>query len=119
MEKILLDVFPCNVIVAPETYTTKLDVRSDIPNTLYRDVTRIIITETRVMVAIDSPEGAQVIGNELYDPETLELGKKPDYLTRLTTISGKKIAFLKDDGCGCGSRLRSWNPYRSLLSTKG
>ena len=35
-----------------------------------------------------------------------------------TTVSGKRFAFKKDTNCGCGSRLRSWNPYKTLSSIK-
>ena len=120
--KILLDVFPANIIVAPEDsdFTADtLDVLPDVPNTLYRDVTRIIVTEERIIVAQDTPTGAQIVGNELYDPATLIKGTRPDYQTYVTTQSGKKIAFFKDNGCGCASRLRSWNPYNVIMSSKG
>ena len=119
-DRILLDVFPSNVIVAPPDFVadiTELKPLPDIPKTLYKDVTRIIITDSRIMVAVDSPNGAQIIGNEEY--ETFIKGPKPDYLSYVITKSGKQIAFYKDNGCGCGSRLRSWNPYKTLYSTKG
>ena len=121
LPKILLDVFPANVIVAPEnTYEHPyhdLYPKENVPNTLYRQVTRIIVTDTRVIVALDTPEGAMVIGNEEYD--YLDKGTKPDFLTRIVTKSGKQIAFYKDNGCGCSSRLRSWNPFNVIMSTKG
>ena len=119
-DRIVLDVFPCNVVVAPAGFVediTELKPLPDVAGTLYKDVTRIIVTDTRIMVAVDSPSGAQVIGNEEYD--TFIKGSKPDYLSYVITKSGKQIAFYKDNGCGCGSRLRSWNPYKTLYSIKG
>lgn len=121
-QTILLDVFPANIIVAPsdsDFTADTLDPISDVPNTLYRDVTRVIVTDTRILVAQDTPTGAQVIGNEIYKSETLRKGTKPDFRTYVETESGKKIAFFKDNGCGCGSRLRSWNPYNIIMSSKG
>jgi hypothetical protein len=120
--KILLDVFPANVIVAPETSTLDadtLDPVPDVPETLYREVTRIVVTQDRIIVAQDTPTGAQIIGNELYNQETFRQGTKPDFRTYVETASGKKIAFYKDNGCGCASRLRSWNPYNVIMSSKG
>lgn len=120
VDRIVLDVFPSNIIVAPKGFVedvTELRPVPDVPNTLYKDVTRIIVTDTRILVAVDSPNGAQVIGNEEY--ETFIKGSKPDFLSYVITKSGKQIAFYKDNGCGCGSRLRSWNPYKTLYSTKG
>jgi hypothetical protein len=51
--------------------------------------------------------------DELLGPE----GSKKTY--KLTTESGKMLAFQKDTNCGCGSRLRSWNPYKTLTSQRG
>jgi len=118
--KILLDVFPANIIVAPENAYENLDdlyPSDSVPNTIYRQVTRIIVTDARVIVAQDTPEGALIIGNEEYT--FLDKGTKPDFLTRIITTSGKQIAFYKDNGCGCSSRLRSWNPFNVIMSSKG
>lgn len=117
---ILIDVFPANVIVAPENFLddfTELKITSGIPNTLYRDVTRIIVTDTRIIVAQDTPTGAQIVGNEEY--EKFVKGSRPDYYSYVVTKSGKQIGFYKDHGCGCASRLKSWNPYKTILSTNG
>lgn len=118
--RIVLDVFPSNIIVAPKDFVDDIEllqVKPDVPNTLYKDVTRIVVTDSRIIVAADSPDGAQIIGNEEY--ESFFRGSKPDYLSYVITKSGKQIAFYKDNGCGCGSRLRSWNPYKTLYSTRG
>jgi hypothetical protein len=80
--------------------------------------TRTIITTEKIMVAIDTPTGAQIIFNEEYDPETLIIPKKPDQEGSATTVSGKRLVFKKAESCGCGSRLRSWNPYKTMYSAK-
>jgi hypothetical protein len=58
--------------------------------------------------------GANVVFNETYISHS-----KIDRIHRVTTESGKLIAFSKDDNCGCGSRLRSWNPYGSIITVGG
>ena len=36
----------------------------------------------------------------------------------IVTKTGKMVAFKLDRNCGCGSRLRAWNPYRHVYSSK-
>jgi hypothetical protein len=66
------------------------------------------------MVAVDSPEGAKVIFQEEY--VTFEKDLKGE--SKIVTKSGKMLAFKRDTNCGCGSRLRSWNPTRTLNTLK-
>jgi hypothetical protein len=67
-----------------------------------------------ITVASDSPNGPQVVFQQKYVEMTENGG-----VYRLSTLDGKMIAFEKDSNCGCGSRLRSWNPYRTIQSIKG
>jgi len=85
---------------------------------------RVIVTANppRVLVAHDSTQGPEVIFAEDYDPATLDISTyarkeaTPGTEAFLTTTSGKQLAFLKDSSCGCGSRLKSWNPFRTLTA---
>jgi hypothetical protein len=74
------------------------------------DRCRIIVTDEKIMVAIDDPEGPKLVFSE-----NVTFYSKEEKVHRVVTESGKMIAFRKDENCGCGSRLRSWSPYGSIL----
>jgi len=48
----------------------------------------------------------------------VNLSGSRDVDSQLLTESGKGLAFRRQDNCGCGSRLRAWNPYKTLNSIK-
>lgn len=65
-----------------------------------------------MIVAKDGDQGPQIVFKETYDTYIAS-----DEVTKdsfVVTSSGKMLAFKKDTGCGCGSRLRGWNPYKTL-----
>jgi hypothetical protein len=111
-----VDTFPAIVVVTPPnsvenlaTMTTSLPV----PEGAKRlDRVRVVVLDGKVMIAIDSPQGPQLIFREAI-VEILVEGQ----LVRVRTESDKAIAFIKDHNCGCGSRLRSWNPYGGTMSS--
>lgn len=113
--RIIRDVFPAHLAVVPAGEIADVyDLKSS-PATKgshYVATTRVVVTDEAVIVAQDSPNGAQIIFQEKY-----EVFLKGDE-NRVVTKSGKMLAFSKDTNCGCGSRLRSWNPYRTLNSIK-
>lgn len=119
--KIKYDLFPAHVAAAPPglledplTLTS-----SPAPDGAYYIATaRVIVTDTRIVIAQDSPDGASIIFNEPYDLDNFYKSTKPELDSILITNSGKVLAFKKDTNCGCGSRLRSWNPYKTLISIK-
>jgi hypothetical protein len=76
----------------------------------------VIVTDEHVVVAKDSSEGPQIVFREAY--ETFFPSEDPKIDSRVVTKTGKMLAFKKDTGCGCGSRLRGWNPYQTLNSIK-
>jgi hypothetical protein len=115
--QILYDVFPAHfVIVPPNPFIEVRNLSSNPPTkgAYYAATTRVIITETNITVAADSPDGPQIIFNETY--KMFIKPAKVEQDAHVVTESGKMIAFSKDTNCGCGSRLRSWNPYRTLGS---
>ena len=117
--KIITDIFPAHVAVAPAGAFEDLEdlksVDSD-PRSHYVATTRVVVFSDIVVVAVDSPEGAKIIFREKYT--NFFKADSPDKEHRLITESGKMMAFRKDTNCGCGSRLRSWNPYRTINSIK-
>ena len=77
------------------------------------DRCRIIVTDEKVMVAVDDPAGPKLVFSE-----NITFYSKEEKVHRVITESGKMIAFRKDETCGCGSRLRSWSPYGSILMSQ-
>ena len=119
--KIVVDIFPAHVQVAPPNVFTDVHTLNSYPHqegAFYVGTTRVILMDVEankvVLVAQDSPQGAQIVFKERINTFIDEI----DGTYRLITVSGKTLAFSKDTNCGCGSRLRSWNPYRTLQSIK-
>jgi hypothetical protein len=121
--KIIKDIFPAHFSVAPAEFTEDImsvDAQTNPPGVFYRDITRILILEDAkgqlIWVAQDTPTGVSLIFQERL--EVYLPGKTNSDQFRGKTISGKVFAFRKDSNCGCGSRLKSWNPYRTVNSIK-
>lgn len=121
MSKVLHDVFPAFVAVATgDDQTPRDDLRSSPPTkgTYQIVMARVVVTDSEVLVAKDGPTGPIIVfrqpytfGNHYKNPS-----KKLD--SYLTLDNGQTIAYRKDENCGCGSRLRSWNPYNISNSSK-
>jgi hypothetical protein len=123
--KIQSDIVPCHVSVAPATFEDgNLDLLQSHPQqdgAFYIQTARVIVITNdvdvpMVVIATDSPDGAQIVFQESIQEFIKNPKQEED--SKVKTSSGKMLAFKKDTNCGCGSRLRSWNPYRTLSSTK-
>lgn len=117
--KILMDRFPCHLAaIGPDQIDDVTTMRSYEPTTgsNYLEITRVLITDTHIIVAKDGNSGPQIVFREAY--ETFIPSKEANKDSFVVTSSGKMLAFKKDTGCGCGSRLRGWNPYGILGSMK-
>ena len=121
--KVKVDLFPSHFSVAPSGEYENVSELVAQPinrsnNVFYVSKTRVVLWSDGendfITVASDSPNGPQVVFQQKY-VEMTENG----VTFRLLTLDGKMIAFEKDSNCGCGSRLRSWNPYRTIQSIKG
>ena len=116
------DVFPATVVFAAPDFPVAIeDMRSapPTPDAAYVNTARVIIQGGWIRIAKDSSAGPQVVFQEPVDETTHFKSQSPAQEdSYITTVSGKKIAFRKDAACGCGSRLKSWNPNGSLSSTK-
>jgi len=120
--RVLYDLFPARVrVIAPEQREAAL-AASEL-NTFTAafgravDKTRVIVTEKTVMVAADADNGPVLIFREKYDPASLVWSRKAGSVNRLVTLTGKLLVVSANTSCGCGSRLRSWNPYRTVYSS--
>lgn len=118
--KVIQDVFPAIIAISPPNGLQAADINPTgaQPDTYQVHSARIIITDDRVIVASDSASGPTTVFSEKIAPATHY--KNPDKrgTSYVTTVSGKGVAFQKDSSCGCGSRLRSWSPYRHLSSSQ-
>lgn len=121
--KITYDLFPAQVLVtAPNAVTRDIYAELQVTDAHHYEHSRrvepvrVVLTDELIMVAADGANGPMLIFREKYLPDTLLLDKKGT--TRLITVNGKALAFRKDSGCGCGSMLRAWNPYKTLHSMK-
>jgi hypothetical protein len=113
------DVFPAFVGVAPPgTYQTVQELTSAPISEGATQVwkARVVVTDESVMVAVDGPEGPMIVFSEGISEFHKSNVKTED--SYVLTTSGKMLAYKKDENCGCGSRLRSWNPYRHVYSSK-
>jgi len=117
--QILHDVFPAHVALVPANAITDVHTLVSYPNSLgsyYIQTARVIVTDTSITIAADAPEGPQIVFNERYT--FFEKAVTPETDSYVITESGKMLAYKKDTNCGCGSRLRSWNPYKTLTSNR-
>jgi hypothetical protein len=101
------------VIVAPDfdIRVEDLSSRPPTPGAAYLATTRVIVTGERVTVFKDDTAG------EAIDPTTHFKGSihQDSYVQ---TVSGKKLSWRKDQACGCGSRLKSFRPFKYMSSSK-
>lgn len=111
-----LDIFPALIRLAPPDSLeniTDLPIRGDAPpGTRKLDRCRAVIVQEALYVAVDSPTGPELVFKEKITEQHHE--KK---ISHVRTVSGKIIVITKDENCGCGSRLRGWNPFGSLISS--
>lgn len=111
-----VDVFPAIILLAPPDslpgYTDLIFTEEKPEGTRRVDRCRVAILNNKLYVAVDTPEGPQLVFRE-----DIADYKKLDGQHNAITTSGKLIAFKKDTNCGCGSRLRSWNPFGAYLSS--
>jgi hypothetical protein len=122
--RVIYDLFPGRVRVCvaenvtDEQYET-LSVFDRVQGSRLVDAVRVILTEETIMIAADSDKGPMLIFRERYVPESLrpEKPKPTRGTTRIKTVTGKVVIMEKDANCGCGSRLRGWNPYNTVYST--
>jgi hypothetical protein len=112
---IKIDLFPCFVSFLAGADPLPLEeLRSapPSPNSHQVSTARVVVTNTKIIVAIDGSDGPVIVMNDPYDPATLSKASNVSTTdSYLATASGTKVAFRKDENCGCGSRLRSWNAY--------
>ena len=123
--RVLHDLFPAFITVVPpnvvDDFRSVAVTSSNLPTgARYLERVRIVVTSDSksniVMVAADHHTGPRLIFSERLADLNWSGNKTDD--SQLITESGKIIAFKYQKGCNCGSRLRSWSPYRTMDSIK-
>lgn len=109
MPQVTSDTFPANVTF-PDGTTTERN--------------RVITTPDRIMIYRDSSTGPtlaydQPISDLTPSPQPTrlrELYNRPPNSATLSDGSGT-VTWYRGAGCGCGSRLKTFNPFRTLTAT--
>lgn len=117
--KVVHDLFPAFIAVAPEGTYEKVQMMTSSPiseGAYGVTKTRVVVSDTRIIVAVDHNDGPRIIFSEAYTEFHKSNDRNED--SYVITENGKMIAYKYDANCGCGSRLRSWNPYRHVYSEK-
>lgn len=114
------DTFPATIVITAADFPVAVnDLKSRPPTegAASLPITRVVVSANRVLVLTDSPTGPQRVFEEDIDPDSHYKGSM--YIdSYVTTVSGKKLAWRKDASCGCGSRLRSYRPFKIMGSSK-
>jgi hypothetical protein len=119
--RVLHDIFPARVLVAPPSHSVPLaelttKTSKPMPPTRLVEAVRILITDSHVLIAADSHVGPVTIFSEKISQLNWSGSRNKE--SSLVTETGKMLVFVRDDNCGCGSKLRTWNPYNTLNSSK-
>lgn len=108
------DIFPALLKIAPpgslEDFRTLTPVGEAPEGTRRLDRCRVVMVAGKIFIALDSPEGPELVFREKVVDHSKEGG-----VTSVLTETGKIIAVKKDSNCGCGSRLRGWDPFKSII----
>ena len=114
------DTFPATLVVTSADFETPVEDLKSRPPTegaAALPITRVMVTGDSILVLVDDVSGPKIVFQEKIDPSTHYKGSL--YIdSYVTTASGKKLAWRKDGACGCGSRLRSFRPFKYMSSSK-
>lgn len=125
--KIRADVFPAILTVSPPAAPPADSLAPLHPDSRRIERVRVVVTLDAVFVFQDDPRGPQLIFSERlhsYAPppppnrtqRAIPNSKTPPRQATLQTDSGKTLAFYRDGSCGCGSRLKGFNPFDSITT---
>lgn len=120
MPAVLHDLFPAVVGISMPDDARTVDEISTIPfspDLMMVTSARVVITNDKIVIATDTPTGPQIVFSQTIDPTSHQKAadvRRED--SRIVTTNGIKVVYRKDEGCGCGSRLRSWSPFRGSSS---
>ena len=122
---VIHDIFPAVVSMTAIAPTPESPLTASNPATTLQarrlDRARVITTDDRILIAVDSPEGPLVIFNQEYDPATAQLTRaknQDSFVTTIETADSTQVylAYRRSEDCSCGSRLRAWRPFGNTYS---
>jgi hypothetical protein len=125
--RVRADVFPAVITLAPPDSPQRATNQGRPPEDHRRlDKCRVVVTLDQVLIFQDASGGPQLIFSERLasytaPPPTRSLTIRSQGQFReatATTDSGKTLSFARQGGCGCGSRLRSFDPFSATYSTQ-
>jgi hypothetical protein len=128
------DVFPAALVVSPATSLAAASIYARNEDLLTAGAKRLekvrVITlsspHPTVIVFQDSPQGPRVVFQQpiaTFSPAPPRASRfdkpgvrstHPEFLVQAQ--NGTTLAYYRTGGCGCGSRLKSFNPFSSLTS---
>lgn len=122
--KIIHDFFPSTIVAVPANVMEdfkEATTSSKVPSGgRYLERVRTIVMQDDsslvLVVAADASGGPRLIFSERLADLNWSGDKKLD--SQALTLSGKIVAFKHVQGCTCGSRLRSFSPYKTMDSVK-
>lgn len=101
--RLLHDLFPATLTVtSPDGSSGRVDA------------CRVLLTDEVLVAVVDSPTGPLVVFREGY--ASFDRAASATGTSTVVTSTGRTVTFTKDTACGCGSRLRSWNPLGALAA---
>lgn len=112
----MTDIFPAIIALYPTALVSTWESPylsigiSDSPKKIFND-SRVIVHKNHLIVGSDGPRGPQTI----FSAQVQEVFKDGTFIRVLTT-DNELAVIAKSKGCGCGSRLRSWNAYGNTVS---
>lgn len=129
--RVRADVFPAILTVSPADSPQPADSTTPLsqlhPDSRRIERVRVVVTQDAVYVFQDHHSGPRLIFSERLasyappprpspPPRGQTLSRTPPRQATLQTDSGKTLAFYRDGSCGCGSRLKGFNPFDSITS---
>jgi len=111
------DVFPARAVVSlyygfKDENGDKISIEKKMSRELY--AVRVVIIEDWILIGADSPDGPVLVFSQKISPEQIKIRSGKYDESFAITDNGRLVVFKRDDECGCGSRLRAWNPLKTV-----
>ena len=106
--------------IRTDMYPARVSVTSSDGATQLFDQARLVITADAIYVFKDSPAGPTLVFNERMDsydrgvPLYQRTRTRPAREASAVTDSGSQVTFTRASGCGCGSRLKYFDPFTAV-----
>lgn len=111
------DVYPARAVVSlyygfKDEQGEKISIEKKMSRELY--AVRVVVVAGWILMAADSPTGPVLIFSQRTDPSKQKIRRGKDEESYVITETGRLVVFKRDDECGCGSKLKAWNPLKTV-----